>query len=212
MRNLTLVLLTAVVALGCGKKPEAVIDTSPAPNDRPRFPPKPANAPEQTTETDEQKAQGVWKLVAVELPPDDPAPPPEALTGLRFQVKDNLLTVSKDSKRQESFTFKSDATASPKTVDFTDCDEKGVPSEERFRADVRGIYKFEGDEIVFALAVEGSKSGYRPTEFKAALTKGEESKKQHHMVTVLRLKKADPNEPVVPSVRPKPRKTPSTGK
>lgn len=205
------VLFAVFAAVGCGKKkPDG--DTPP-PKDPPGATPNGTDLkPSQPTESDEQKAQGVWKLVAVELPPGDPAPPQAALDDVRFVVKDGLLTVTSISKKRfdDYFTFKGNSGVSPKAVDFvvsdatgkaTTSDEKpGRPAAPEIRL---ALYKFEGDELVVASAVESMPAGYRPTEFKAALARRTETNKQHSMVVVLRLKKADAGETVAPNPPPK---------
>jgi uncharacterized protein (TIGR03067 family) len=148
----SVVFLVVAFALGCGKSSTT-----------------PDTAGGQPPGSDEQLAQGTWKVVKVELPPGDPEPRPDQLSAIGLTVKSNLVTVSGPGKPDQHFTFKLDPTRSPKQVDFLEADAGGNPRPdgEAFL----GIYKQEGDNLVIASAVDSNPKGYRPTEFKAALTK-----------------------------------------
>jgi uncharacterized protein (TIGR03067 family) len=181
MRQIIFLLVVALV-IGCGKTSAPTTQDTPSPAST-----EGPGATVQPSESDEQQAQGSWKMVKAELPPGDPEPKAEQLSAVSVVVKGKLVTLTTKNGRDQYFTFKLDSTHSPKQVDFVQADASGnpLPRGETFPA----IYKQEGGELVIASAVESLPKGYRPKEFKAALTMGSAPGQQHVMVVVLHLKK-----------------------
>lgn len=193
MRQLALV-LGIILTLGCGKKPVTTAADVPA---SPPVKQNPSTSPPATVGshgpnpvppvTDEQQAQGTWKVVRVEVPPGDPEPKGEQLNSVTMVVKSNLLSISSKKGREQYFSFTLDATRSPKQINFVESDATGTP---RPKGETYlGIYKQDGDELIVASAIESTPKGYRPKDFKADLTMAKAPGQQHSMVVVFHLKK-----------------------
>ena len=175
------VTLTAFAAGGCKKKSDTAAGGG-------------------SSDDDKAIAQGDWVVEKVEILPADNAPTPDEMKKFGINVKDNLITLSFDGKgRKEYGIFTLDASKSPKTVEFTEANEKGemkkLPAyasskgakvKEDEPEKMRGIYKFEGDKLVIAASPPGSPL---PTGFTAVAGKKGVPKKDSGMVAVVYLVK-----------------------
>lgn len=144
IRSAALVTLAAVAALapGCSKKAD-----------------------------DKAKLQGEWAIVNIELP-DVPANEKrglEQLTALNVSVSGDRVTVSHPGERgRVTAYFTISATKAPKEIDTTEATVSldGKEDRDEHLDPIRGIYKFEGDELVLALPIGKGRDLPRPTEFK----------------------------------------------
>ena len=140
------------------------------------------------TPDDRKLVQGEWAVTGVEFP---------GTLGLGTRVDEeskNLVVVVKGDRVTVAHTgekgrvaalFTLDPTKNPKELDapevFVSHDKE---NEQPLPGPARGIYKFEGDELVIALALGQGKDLPRPTEFKASVN-GETGQ----MVVVVHLKR-----------------------
>ncbi len=161
IRSAALVTLAAVVALavGCSKKAD-----------------------------DKAKLQGEWTITEVELP-DMPANEKRGLEQfkeLNVNVSGDRVTIRHPNERgRVAVYFTISATKTPKEIDSTEATVSLDDKEDRDEhLEVRGIYKFEGDELVLALPLGKGKDLPRPTEFKPSA-----NAEKGHAVLVFHLKK-----------------------
>jgi uncharacterized protein (TIGR03067 family) len=121
--------------------------------------------------SDRQLMQGEWTIASVEFPPDmgprEQDREQEELKDLIVVVKRDRITVTHASaKTQVSALFALDASKEPKELDAPEIFVSQNGREEPLPVPGIGIYKFEGDELVIALAIGDGKKLTRPTEFK----------------------------------------------
>lgn len=145
MRTLSLTAALLLAIAGCGKD-------------------KPSSG---GTEADDLKTLGAskWGIAKIDSG-DDKGPPAGFFDTLAIEVKGSLA-IAKDDGQEKHGTLKLDPAKSPREIDITQADKDGKPAgdgPDRPAETVKGIYKFEGDTIVIAVA---SPKVPRPTEFKA---------------------------------------------
>lgn len=124
---------------------------------------------------DKAKLQGEWTVASIELP-DMPANEQRGLEQfkeLTVSVANDRITIRHPSV-QSTLTvyFTLSAAKTPKEIDTTSGElthEDGGRRERDIEAKlepIRGIYKFEGDELVLAVPLGRGDDLPRPTEFK----------------------------------------------
>lgn len=120
--------------------------------------------------TDDRTAvQGRWRITRIELPTDLAAAMPnvnELTRDIEIMVQGETLTASKPGQSKPGrATFRLDPARSPRQVDITELTDTGGARER-----IQGIYKFEGGELVVALATENVSrpSAFYPSGSKAA--------------------------------------------
>jgi uncharacterized protein (TIGR03067 family) len=185
VRLATFALLATLIGLvaGCGKTqptPSGSGDPAPAPAPHPVAKDDPKAAP------DKERAQGVWVPVKLEGLPPEEVPFESALKAAVVSLKGDLLTISPGVERLDELRFvvSVDATKSPAWLDLTESDKEGRPTPRKEVA--LGIYKFEGDHLVVAIAEPGVP---RPSEFKAVPPKPGLSDKASGLVLLVHLRK-----------------------
>jgi uncharacterized protein (TIGR03067 family) len=176
MRLAAICLLAALAALpvaavGCRKKSDAAADA------------------------DRERLQGVWVPESVDTGDPDDVPPREEVESIRFQFRDNELSITRKGRVLDQFSFALDATSDPKGMTVTgradDCGESKEP------ANRECLYRFEDDRLVLILNRE---PGPRPTEFRARSFERDPNKPRDAGAMLVRLRKTDeaPVEPVAP--------------
>jgi uncharacterized protein (TIGR03067 family) len=117
--------------------------------------------------SDRQLAQGEWIIASVEAPGDRPDIDSDRLKDLLVVVKGDRITISHAKEKDRlSAIFTLDASKTPKELDVPEVFVSHDEREDVLPAPGRGIYKFEGDELVIALTIGLGKDLPRPTEFK----------------------------------------------
>lgn len=119
---------------------------------------------------DQALVQGEWVIASVETPDEDGRKAPAELKDILIVVKGNRITATHaKEKGGVAALFALDPTKNPKEVDAPEVFVTEGHEERAMPMPGRGIYKFEGDELVIALAVSMGKDKDlpRPTEFKA---------------------------------------------
>jgi len=101
------------------------------------------------------KFQGTW-AVAAASEDGKPAPGPE---DLKFNIKDNKMSILVKGMKGEEMSFKLDPSKSPRQIDLSRTVDGKVETAE-------GIYEVSSDSIKMCLVKPGA--GQRPTEFKSA--------------------------------------------
>lgn len=124
---------------------------------------------------DAKKMEGEWAIAGWEQ--GGGALPAEAIEGARWTVKGDKYTFEMSGNKEDG-TIKLDPAKKPATIDLAitsgNDKDKGQP----------GIYKFDGDTILFCFNRPGAKD--RPTEFKST-----EDGDTFIVVTLKRFKKDD---------------------
>lgn len=136
--------------------------TSPGSDDKPAPP------------VDDQAAlQGRWRVTKLELPEGVPDRDglAKAAPGVELTVTGNRVT-GRGPKEKEARTvvFRLDPTKSPRAIDLTVADEKGVAG--KGEPTVLGIYRLDGDTAVIAATVL-SPEPRRPKEFRPVASEKE---------------------------------------
>jgi uncharacterized protein (TIGR03067 family) len=123
---------------------------------------------------DKTLAQGEWTVVAVDFPESAPADErqEDALKDVAVVVQGDRVTITHPKEKESiAASFTLDPMKTPKELDITDVTVSGGGEEEQKSAHTRGIYKFEGDELVLALTLGNGKDFPRPTEFSPSADK-----------------------------------------
>jgi len=111
-----------------------------------------AAAADDDVPTDQDRLQGVWKLIALES--DGKKAPDEVVKAMRLTVKGDKLYLREENKEEEA-PFKLDPSKTPRTMDLT------VRVGDKTDT-VRLIYELKGDELKLC----GGRVGKdRPSEF-----------------------------------------------
>jgi uncharacterized protein (TIGR03067 family) len=142
---------------------------------------------------DKARLQGEWTIAAIETPemPNGEQRAMDQFKELSVTIEGDRATIRHPTVQARlTVFFTLSAAKTPKEVDTTN-GELTHENEGRRERDAdaqldpaRGIYKFEGDELVLALPVGRGRDLPRPTEFKPALVT-----EPAHAVIVFRLKK-----------------------
>jgi uncharacterized protein (TIGR03067 family) len=117
--------------------------------------------------SDKQLAQGEWVIASIESSDERQDVDTERVKELVLAVQGNRMRVTHATEKfQVSGLFTLDPTKTPKELNVPEVFLMHDGKEETLRAPGRGIYKFEGDELVIALTLGDLKDPARPTEFK----------------------------------------------
>ena len=117
--------------------------------------------------SDRQLAQGEWSIVSVEFPDAGQPRNMEGAQELVIAIKGDRITIGHPKEKGRiAALFTLDPTKTPKEVDAPEVFVSQEGDERALPTPGRGIYKFEGDELVIALTVGEGKDLPRPTEFK----------------------------------------------
>jgi uncharacterized protein (TIGR03067 family) len=112
-----------------------------------------APAPPEKDKKDEDKIQGTWAVVSIEI--GGQRQTDEEGKNLKLVIKGDAITVNGPDK-EEKAKFKLDAAKKPRTIDITP-EEKKLDGKQ-----VLGIYELNGDELKICYTEDGAT---RPTEF-----------------------------------------------
>src|SRR5687767_7915571 len=125
MRPAALCLLVALAAsgTGCRKKPDAA----------------------SAADADRARLQGVWVPESVDTGDPDDVPSREEVEGVRFQFRDNELSITRKGRVLDQFSFALDATSDPKGMTVTGRGDDGGESKEP--ANRECLYRFEDDRL-----------------------------------------------------------------
>jgi len=110
---------------------------------------------DELVRAEQKRFQGTWKVIAAEQKGEKV--PPKELEGLLLIVDGDTIQVKEGGKTQERFVYKLTPDRKPKQIDFT---YKEGPK--KGRTD-RGIYKFQGDQLMFC--IEENEKLTRPRDF-----------------------------------------------
>jgi uncharacterized protein (TIGR03067 family) len=109
---------------------------------------------DDSTKTDLDKLQGVWKVVAMEN--DGKKASEDSVKGIRMTIKGDKLLLKEDNKEEEA-SFKLDPMQKPKTMDLT------IKAGDKMEV-VKLIYDLRGDDLKLC----GGRAGKdRPKDFVA---------------------------------------------
>jgi uncharacterized protein (TIGR03067 family) len=176
MRIFALLLLTAVTAVGCSKKPDTASDSG------------------TTASGDQSRLQGVWAVESLDAGAPIEDLKLEELLKTRFQFQGERLSIV-DGKHWERMSISLQEKSDPKVMVMTELNEKGEPERIMVTANKsldpkkqEWIYKFEGDLLVIAIAKD---EGARPTEFKGRARSFEPGKPEVAPIFVVKLKKTN---------------------
>lgn len=116
---------------------------------------------------DNALAQGEWVVQGIDAGDDGDGPRPDELRDVSIAIQGNRATIS-HAKEKGSFSanFVLDQTKSPREIDLTDVTLTDVGQDQKMPGTTRGIYKFNGDELIVSLSLGLGKDLPRPTEFK----------------------------------------------
>ena len=137
---------------------------------------------------DKARLQGAWTITAIDFPDDlkgGERKSFEVLKELAITVADDRITVTHSKEKGSvTATFTLNAANTPKEVDASrfQIDDKQNPDEGLPAS--RGIYKFEGDELIIAAPFGRGKDLPRPMEFTPSA-----NVEKRQAVLVLHLKK-----------------------
>jgi uncharacterized protein (TIGR03067 family) len=119
---------------------------------------------------DKALAQGEWTIASVEYPDEAEGRKREGLQELLVVIKGDRITISHPKEKGSvSALFTLDPMKAPKEVDAPEIFVAQETDEHAIPEPGRGIYKFEGDELVIALTTGSGNDLPRPTEFKPSL-------------------------------------------
>jgi uncharacterized protein (TIGR03067 family) len=133
---------------------------------------------------DAARVQGEWAVVAVEAAPDADPVYAETAKELTVTLAGEWVTLDHPKGRSRA-TFSLEPAKEPKEVDVGDMGLAALgASPDPIQEATRGIYKFEGAELVVAVPVGPGKDFARPTEFKPSA-----DRQTRRAVLVLHLRK-----------------------
>lgn len=119
----------------------------------------PIAADDKKEKSDEEKLQGEWVMVGLEV--REEAVPAEKLAGTTLVIKkDKYTTIVK--KKEYPVTFKLDPKQDPKHIDMFIPSDSGQPQLSK------GIYKIEGDKLIICRGQAAG--GERPRNFVSSAT------------------------------------------
>ncbi|HEX3146595.1 MAG TPA: TIGR03067 domain-containing protein [Gemmataceae bacterium] len=119
-----------------------------------------ADDPDKTATKDEDRFQGEWTMVSLEVQGKKLAD--AEIKEYRLTIKGDQWSVTNGVANGTDFKFKLDASKSPKSIDMS----TKIDGEERAS---KGIYKLEDDTLTMCRIVAQNK---RPTEFKTTDREG----------------------------------------
>jgi uncharacterized protein (TIGR03067 family) len=132
----------------------------------------PSQTPTESAKTDEERLQGKWEFLKVEVPEGasrkvDGQDLDTFLKSVEIEVDDRVIR-GKINKITMTGTFRLDSTKSPKQIDITETDAKGEPTRHPTTKEIEpielAIYKFDGETLVIA-AQQRRGGPNRPTGF-----------------------------------------------
>lgn len=109
--------------------------------------------PEKTL-TDQDKLQGEWEMVGLEI--REAQVPAEKLKGTTLTIKDDLY-ITHVKKTDHEIRYKLDPKQDPKQIDMIFPDGTNAPKV------AKGIYKIDGDKLIICRAQQPDQD--RPTNF-----------------------------------------------